>query len=36
MSWPGETVAVLDTLGLKNLRIRRLPFEPYISYAVID
>jgi hypothetical protein len=36
MSWPGETVAVLDTLGLNNLRIQRFPFEPYISYAVIE
>lgn len=35
-SWPGETVAVLDTLGLINLRIQRFPFEPYISYAVLE
>ncbi len=35
-SWPGETIAVLDTLGLNNLRIRRFSFEPYISYAVIE
>jgi hypothetical protein len=36
LSWPGETVAVFDTLGLKNLRIKRFPFEPYISYAVLE
>ncbi|MFZ4594125.1 MAG: TylF/MycF/NovP-related O-methyltransferase [Verrucomicrobiaceae bacterium] len=34
--WPGETLAVLDSLGLSNLRIRRFPFEPHISYAVIE
>jgi hypothetical protein len=33
--WPGETLAVMDTLGVANLRLRRL--EPYVglSYAVI-
>lgn len=35
-SWPGETRAVLDTLGLKTLRIQRFPFEPHISYAVLE
>jgi len=32
--WPGETLAVMDTLGLSNLRIRRFPFTPQLSYAV--
>lgn len=34
--WPGETLAVLETLGLRSLRIRRFPFTPQLSYAVLD
>jgi hypothetical protein len=34
--WPGETLAVLETIGIKNLRIRRFPFVPQISYAVLE
>jgi hypothetical protein len=34
--WPGETLAVLETIGLRNLRIQRLPFQPSISFAVLD
>jgi hypothetical protein len=34
--WPGETVAVFETLGIRHLQIKRFPFEPHISYAVLD
>jgi hypothetical protein len=34
--WPGETLAVLDSIGIRNLRIKRFPFTPQISYAVLD
>lgn len=34
--WPGETSAVLDTLGLTDLRLQRTEWEPYISYAVLE
>jgi hypothetical protein len=34
--WPGETLAALDTVGLNRLRLRRLDWDPYISYAVIE
>ena len=34
--WPGETVAAIDTTGLGRLRLRRLEWDPYISYAVIE
>lgn len=34
--WPGETLAVLETVGLNKLRLRRLEWDPYISYAEID
>lgn len=33
--WPGETMAVLDELGLGRLELRRFEFDPYIAYAVI-
>ena len=35
-TWPGETLAVLETLGIKNLRIERFPFDTYLSYAVLE
>ena len=34
--WPGETTAVVREMGIDNLRIQRVPFGTYISYAVID
>jgi hypothetical protein len=34
-AFPGETIAVLETIGVNSLRIRRFEFEPRISYAVI-
>lgn len=34
--WPGETQAVLESLELRNLRIQRFPFEPYISWVVLE
>jgi hypothetical protein len=34
--WPGETRAVLETCGIRNLRIRRLPFAPAFSYAILE
>lgn len=30
--FPGETSALLDTLDLRGVELRRFPFEPYISY----
>ncbi|MBC7544238.1 MAG: class I SAM-dependent methyltransferase [Candidatus Sericytochromatia bacterium] len=34
-AFPGETTAVMESLPLSSLRVRRFPFEPRISYAVI-
>ena len=34
--WPGETVAVLEEVGLRNLRIQRFPFGSTLSYARLD
>lgn len=33
--WPGETLAMLKECGAGNLRLQRLEFDPYISFAVI-
>ena len=33
--WPGETMAVYETLGLNNLQIRKTSFPSAISYAVL-
>ncbi len=34
--YPGETRAVSDVLGIKNLRIQRLSYEPGISFAILE
>ncbi|WP_048438282.1 TylF/MycF/NovP-related O-methyltransferase [Caenimonas sp. SL110] len=34
-AFPGETIAVMESLNLNTLRVRRFDFEPRISYAVI-
>ncbi len=34
--WPGETKAVFDAVGIRNLRIQRFPFASFISYAVLE
>lgn len=33
--WPGETLAVLETLGLEDLELRRFTFDSALSYAVL-
>ena len=33
--WPGETLAVLEEIGIGSLELRRFEFDPYISYAVL-
>jgi hypothetical protein len=35
-AFPGETLAVLDSIGLSNLRIKRFTHNPHISYAVLE
>ena len=34
--WPGETLALLEEMGLRHLALRRLEWDPYISYAILD
>jgi len=33
--WPGETMALLETIGINKLKIERFPFDPYIGYIVL-
>ncbi len=35
-AWPGETLAIMRTLGIRNLRIERCPFESARSFAILD
>jgi hypothetical protein len=34
-SFPGETLALLETLGIKNVQLKKTIFDPYISYVTI-
>lgn len=34
--WPGETLAVLESVGLRNLRIERVGYQTVTSYAVLE
>jgi len=32
--WPGETIAMMEQLGVGNLRLQRIVYEPYMAFAV--
>ena len=34
--FPGETVALRETIGLKEIRLVRMPFNPYAAYFVVE
>jgi hypothetical protein len=34
--WPGETVALINTVGINNLRIKRMSYGSTVSYAEIE
>ena len=34
--WKGETKALMDTLGISKLRIKRFHFDTYVSYAILE
>ena len=34
--WPGETQAMIEFFNKKKLKLQRLPFDPYVGYAVIE
>ena len=33
---PGETLAVMEALGLNNIRLKRFPYASRVSYCIID
>lgn len=35
-NWPGETQALIEEIGIYNLKLKRLSFDSYISYAIIE
>ena len=35
-AWPGETAALLDTVGIRTLRLERFPFQPQIAFACLE
>ena len=34
--WPGETLALLESMNVKNLKIQTIPGDPYIGFAILD
>ena len=34
--WPGETLALAETLGVNRLQLQRFDWDPYIAYAVVE
>jgi len=35
-NWPGETKAVMEAVGINNIRLERFQFDTLISYAVLE
>ena len=34
--WPGETLALAEVMGFKNIRLERMPFSPFTSFLVLE
>jgi hypothetical protein len=34
--WPGETEALLESIEIRQLRLQRLSWDPYIGFAILD
>lgn len=34
--WPGETLALVETMGINKLKLQRIEWDPYISYAALE
>ncbi len=35
-NWPGETKALLDTIGIRNIKLERFSFDTRVAYAIMD
>jgi hypothetical protein len=36
MNWPGETIAIQEILGIRNIKLERFPWCPTMSYTVVE
>jgi hypothetical protein len=34
--WPGETLALMETIDIRKLKLQRLEWDPYIGFAILD
>lgn len=34
--WPGETIALIESLGIRGMKLRRFPTDSYVSYIILD
>ena len=34
--WPGETQALLDSVGINHFELRHIEWDPYIGYAILE
>ena len=34
--WPGETLALLDSIGLRGLNLQHIEWDPYVAFAEIE
>ena len=34
--WPGETLAAIESVGLSRLKLQRIDWDPYVSFAILD
>lgn len=35
-SFPGETLALMDSVGISNIQLRKTAFDPWISYGILE
>ena len=35
-NFPGETLALMEVIGVPNLKLKKTMFDPYISYAIVE
>ena len=33
--WPGETIALAEVMGFKNIKLERMPYSPFTSFLVL-
>ena len=35
-NWPGETKAIFDTIGIRNIKLKRFSFDTRVAYTILD